>query len=244
MIGALAFPETFIGNYIKKGDSMNRLRLIAISLSLALYPQSAKPTKPVALDSAVLRLVDGTSMICIEQVFSYAQNLIILSSGAKNLQTALRLAKLYDFPLPYEFSENTSGPTRFGLLPYQGTYKTMQELTLIEKELGGMDSDLTDSFEYLKQDFELLSIEYLAELQKNKAFMTPLIKNWSIVRNRPNSILLQWSSIANNEKEALSSMLTNFSISATLVEDLLLFLSDLVQNCPKSHKAYREGLKK
>lgn len=210
----------------------------------SLWFSESTAIQPVALDSAILRLVDGTPIICIEQVFSYAQNLIIILSGAKSLDIAQKLAGLYNFPLTCPLTETTSGPQRFGLLPYQGTYKTLKELIAIEKQTDKIDPELTNALDYLKICFEKLSIEYLEELQKNKSFMVPLIKNWGELRNRNNSLLLEWSNVSNNEKEALTQKITNLSISGSLIEDLLLFLSDLVQNCPKSHREYRENHKK
>ncbi len=201
--------------------------------------------QPIALDSAILRLVDGTQAICIEQIFAFAQNLIILLNGAKSLEIAQKLAQVYQFPLPLILDETTSGPERFGLIAFKDHYETIQDLITIEHNAGGMEApELKNAFEYLKINFEKISIEYLEELQNSKQLMMPLIKNWSILRNRQDSILLEWSQIHKNEKEALSARLTNFTISGRLIEDLLLFLSDLVQNCPKSHRSYREALKK
>ncbi len=222
---------------------MKHFSWLTLLLSLTIWQPPAKSIQPIALDSAILRLIDGTQAICIEQIFSYAQNLIILVNGAKSLEIAQKLALIYDFALPFPLTKDSSGPEHFGLLPFQNEYKTIHELVEIETKTGEMDAALKESFEYLKINFEKLSIEYLEELQKGKQLMVPLIRNWSQLRNKQDSILLEWSQIQNNEKEALTKRLTSFTISARLIDDLLLFLSDLVQNCPKSHRAYREALK-
>ncbi|HAU30181.1 TPA: hypothetical protein DCW54_00890 [Candidatus Dependentiae bacterium] len=223
---------------------MKRRFWLTTFLLISGWQPISRTIQPVALDSAILRLVDGTQAICIEQIFSYAQNLIMLLNGAKSLDIAQKLALVYDFPLPFPLTAYSSGPDKFGLIPFKNTYKTIQELIELEKTMGEMDAALKESFKYLKIDFEKLSIEYLEDLQKGKQLMMPLIKNWSILRNREDSILLEWSQIENNEKETLTKRLTKFTVSGRLIEDLLLFLSDLVQNCPKSHRSYREALKK
>lgn len=217
---------------------MKKLMLGMLLLAAPVTTQA----KRVDLDSTLLKLVDGTEYIGIGEIFNFAGNIINLLHGA-HLKTALQLQKAYGLHFPEPIEEYVGENGKVGMIWFRDHYATMKELAEYEQE-HPEDPELIDAIERACGHFEKFSEDYVEEIETAKDIMIKIIANWAKLRERPDSMMLDWSEVEGQERDSLYKTMTTFEVFDTFLEDLLLFLKDLVQNCPKSHKYYRESLKK
>lgn len=211
-------------------------------LFLTVLSQQAKQLPPVNLGIDLLSFVDGTDYICIKEIFNFANNNINLIHGT-TLEVALKLEKLYNLDLPEPIASYTHDNNHVGLIWFKDGYYSIKQLKEYEVTHPN-DPDLAQAVTHCCSHFEKFSEDYVAEIETAKAIMIKIIKSWSELRNRPDSLLLRWSQVSGSERDSLYKTMTSFAIFDIFLDDLLLFLKDLVQNCPKSHKQYREQHKK
>lgn len=217
--------------------------LLSTFLAMGITSLVYAPQEKIFLDSGVLKFVDGSAFIDVGQIMFYGKNNIMLLNGTKSLSLAEKLAAEYELDLPVPLAEGNKKPGRIGLIWFDGEYYTIKELVAIEKTGTADPKKLEAALSCACEHFDKLSEDYIQQIQAGKEFMLKLIKQWSELRNVPNTLLLNWSNLNGNERESLFKEIKSFEILNTFFDDLLLFLADLVQNCPKSHKAYRESLK-
>lgn len=217
------------------------MKKLALGLLLLVAPLTVE-AKRVDLDSRLLKLVDGTEYIGIGEIFNFAGNIIGLLHGT-HLKTALQLGKAYDLAFPEPLEDYVDENGKVGMIWFKDRYATMKELAEYEKEFPN-DPELADAIERACHHFEKFSEDYVEEIETAKDIMIQIIANWAKLRERSDSMMLDWSKVEGQERDSLYKTMTTFKVFDTFLEDLLLFLKDLVQNCPKSHKNYRESLKK
>lgn len=224
---------------MKKLLVLSTLLLTSIALTCQGNNNAPTRTMPIALDSTVLNFVDGTSFIDVGNIFTFGKNILMLLNGAKDLKYAQSTASHYNFSLPKPLVVDADT----GVVPvvfYKDRYYTVKEMVEIEKSGTEDPSALHAALMHAGSHFEKLSEDYVEEIQVAKHFMVSLIHHWSKLRNRPDTILLTWANVnPNEEKSSMYKTVTSFEKLDKLFSDLLLFLADLVQNCPKSHKNYR-----
>lgn len=210
-------------------------------LSLGLTTQIRTDYEPIYLNSTILSLVDG-KFINAQEIFRYAKNLLMLRTGGKSVKMAEDLAKAYNFNLPHPLAEYNKRPGRIGLIFYKNEYLTIEELAKLE--VAGDDPvELKKALELALTYFDRLSEDYVTQIQVAKDYMVKLIDQWSVLRNTPETLMLNWSKLNCSERESMHTSLTSFKVLNTFLGELLLFLADLMHNCPKSLKKYRDSLK-
>ncbi|HBY05442.1 MAG: hypothetical protein UV38_C0003G0078 [candidate division TM6 bacterium GW2011_GWE2_42_60] len=222
---------------------MKKTYLFCASLSFLLTLNSQAKLAPIAMDSTILHFVDTASFIDIKQIFGYANNLIGERTGYKTVELAEQATAAYGIDLPLPLAGNQANLSRIGIILYQNRYTTIHELAELERSQQGDPEELKLALKRAVTAFEKFSADYIEEIQVGKAYMVKLIDQWSILRDRPDTPLCEWSKLNHNETTSMHQTMTSFHIFDRLLDDLLIFLADLVQNCPKSHKAYRESLK-
>lgn len=198
----------------------------------------------IELDSAILKFVDGTDFINVGNIIGYGRNIKIIVEGATNPGIAKKLAEAYEFALPLPLEEFNRSQERWGLVLYDGYYYSAREIEAIEASQKGDPVLLEAALVHAISHFEKISVDYIEEIQVGKAYMVKLIENWSKLRNRQDTILLNWSRIDHSERESLHNSINDFKTLNRFFSDLELFLMDLVQNCPRSHRAYRDSIAK
>lgn len=216
--------------------------LLSVFLTLGVAPFAHSTQEKIVLDSSILKFVDGI-FIDVGQIMFYGKNLIMLLNGAKTLGMAEKLATAYELTLPEPLDKGNKKEGRYGFVWYEGEYYTIKEMVEIEKSSDAQPEKIQEALLLTRDHFDKLSQDYIQDIQVGKEFMVKLIAQWSILRKVPETLLLNWSNLNGTERESLSQTITSFRILDGLLSDLLLFLADLIQNCPKSHKAYRESLK-
>lgn len=210
-------------------------------LGLGLTNQIRTDYEPIYLNSTILSLVDG-KFINAQEIFRYAKNLLMLRTGGKSVKMAEDLATAYNFDLPLPLAEYNKRPGRIGLILYKDEYLTIEELAKLEAA-GDDPVELKKALELALTYFDKLSQDYVAQIQVAKDYMVKLIDQWSVLRNTPETLMLNWSKLNCSERESMHASLTSFRVLNTFLGELLLFLADLMHNCPKSLKKYRDSLK-
>lgn len=200
-----------------------------------------KSDDSVEFTSPFLALVDGTNLIDIKALRKFAQDILALVNGAP-LKFIDHLQKEYTLilPEPIEQYANTTG--KIGIIWFNNNYRTLKWLRAYEKQTPH-DAHLKEALHTACQYFVIFSEQYIAEVEAAKGIMIEIIKEWCNLRKRPQSALLEWANVNGNERDALFKNMTNIEIFDNFTGDLLLFLKDLIRNCPKSYEKYQEEMK-
>lgn len=220
-------------------------RYLAITLFCAgMMGISCHGRDGIKLDSAILRLIDGR-FINVGMIIGYGRNVSMLVNGAKKTDLSLvqQVAAAYQLDLPYDLAEGNREQARIGLIWYQGRYHTVKDMIEIERSGTANPDELNDALMHAATHFDQFSKDYVQDIQTAKNYMVKLIDQWATLRNRPDTILRDWSKQEGGERDSIYNTMTSFTRFGIFVDDLLLFLRDLSENCPKSYKAYRESMK-
>jgi hypothetical protein len=132
--------------------------------------------------------------------------------------------------------------TLVGVLKFKNNPITIKELVEIE-HLHGNDEDyrphIQASFKEALRTFEDMSDAHLKEVKGTKEMTMPLIHQWSVQRNLPETLLLEWSKVEEgHEQEHFRQAITSFTLFDGFLEDLKTFLNDFMHSCPKSLQNY------
>ena len=176
----------------------------------------------IDLDSHILRFVDGTSFIHIGNIMVTGKNILQL---------------LNKKPMLY--------------FKVDGSYKTVEDLAQLERNLyenRALDETYKESLEKARQQalsiFNNMTQQYADEIRAGKEYMVQLIDVWAERRDRLDTHLRKWASLnEEDEEKALNTGLPNFQEIEIFLQDLITFLADLVQNCPKSYQQYLNSIK-
>lgn len=218
--------------------------LLACSLiaGVTLYANDAvdKHDQPVYFDNFFISFIDGTNFINIQSILEFGQRLVALMRKSP-VDYAEKLHKVFKLNLPHPLARHTEG-SKVGLVWFKDAYWGTKDLRAYEKS-NPNDPALKAALTHACSHFERFSEEYVGEIDAAKGIMIQIITQWSELREKPTSMLLDWSKVEGLERDSLYGTMTTFEIFDTFLSDLLLFLKDLVRNCPKSYHKYQEQLK-
>jgi hypothetical protein len=201
----------------------------------------AEKHEPVHFSSFFIKFIDGTDYIDIGSIFNFAQHILLIVQGG-NVDAIKKLQKEYNLVLPHALDDYADAKGKVGMIWFKDNYYTLKELRDYEKE-HAQDADFKKALHAAAHHFEKFSEDYVTEIESAKGIMVQIIEQWSKLRHKPETMLLDWSKIDNVEKDKLYETMTTFEIFDSFLVDLLLFLKDLVQNCPKSYQKYKEQMK-
>lgn len=202
--------------------------------------RSAK-NQPIAFNSTLLKLVDGTPNIEIGEIFFFARNVLALISGTKPSH-AQKIQEAFDLEMPQGFFDDLQQLNKVGFIYIDDKGYSLKELLQHENQ-HGIDEFAHNGLIKACQVFEKIAQDYEEDIDAAKPIMVKIISDWSTLRQRPNTVLLEWSRVETSDRDGLYKIMDSCHTLNIFLHDLLLFLQDLVQNCPKSHKLYREQLK-
>jgi len=174
--------------------------------------------KPITIDDPVLNMLDGTDFIHIGNMKYIGNQLMDMLSKRPQLYFKV-----------------------------DGTYRTIRELSALEQsyeDAGELTGEVQEALDEARREalhvFVAISEPYVEEIKAAKGYMTKIIKNWSEKRECPDTYLLAWAELEDNEEEALYQGIRSCRELEIFVTDLSTFLLDLIKNCPKSLKQYNE----
>jgi hypothetical protein len=215
--------------------------LLALLILSNTFTCVAEKHEPVHFSSFFINFIDGTSYIDIGSIFNFAQRILLIVQGG-NVETIKKLQKEYNLTFPHALEEYADMKGKVGMIWFKDTYHTLKELRDYEKN-NPHDAEFTKALHHAGSHFEKFSEDYVTEIESAKGIMVQIIEQWSKLRHKPNTMLLDWSKVDSVERDALYETMTTFEIFDSFLVDLLLFLKDLVQNCPKSYQKYKEQAK-
>lgn len=123
-----------------------------------------------------------------------------------------------------------------GAYQFNGKQHTVEQLAEFE-QMHGNSPELEKILKEVVEDFIALSEPFMKQARGTKHFMIHLIEEWVNKRNRPGSQLLNWHRAEEGKEfEALRTEITSFTELIAFCKDLIVFMGDLMYNCPKAFK--------
>lgn len=118
---------------------------------------------------------------------------------------------------------------------------TFKEVISLESQLSATERAQVLAM-FIKQ-FVNTAKPYLADIQLARPVISPAIQEWSITRNRRDSLLSMFDSndFNNNAHDALVNRIHSLADMDRFLEDLHLFLLDFTNSLPKSSQQYYEA---
>lgn len=142
-----------------------------------------------------------------------------------------------------------------GAYNYKNNFYGSRDLAKIEEQLEEQKNNLSQEI-YVQEkqilntilsivlnDFKSISYEFEDILKEAKTIVSGFIKESCMQRNRPDSLLIQWSQTAEGtEFEAFKKEITNFKKFDQFCIDLFNFFSDLIESCPKAKQVFENRI--
>jgi len=203
--------------------------------------ESADKNDKILFSSVYIRFVDGTQFIDIGQMLNFARHMLAILNGAP-IKIIKKLQKEYSLTLQHPFETHISENEKTGFIWFDGSYRTLKWLREYEKN-SPKTPEYKEALTQACNHFIQFSADYVVEIETAKGIMVKIINEWSELRNKPNTLLLDWSNLEGAERDDLFKTMTSFEVFDIFLCDLLLFLKDLVHNCPKSYQKYQEQMK-
>lgn len=125
---------------------------------------------------------------------------------------------------------------------FKGEKQTLKSLIELEErnQFSAQDKDTFSQLFQLAKDYaEKVNTVLLADAQGTHEFMIKLIKEFCLKRNRPHSELLKWKKGA--EIEQYRKNVVSFKTFYIFSSDLMHFIVDLINSCPKAKKMYLDA---
>jgi len=210
------------------------MRTLYICLALVTTPAMSSQTvyTPIELNRDIIRLIDGKAFGVSGETIGALYKMI---RDIQNIQLGRRMPD----------------GERIGMYTFEGKQHTIQSLIAIEKEIKEALNDNTPGVEESKQELdELLKImrsdfmrivsPFIAEARSAKDPLVVLIQEECSKRQRPHSLLLEWAALMDDEFSNFERQVTNFQIFDSFCKDLIDFKKDLMHNCKKARKQFKE----
>lgn len=197
------------------GIFVRSITFIALFISTQLVP-----SQPIVLSSEIVKLIDGKSY----GVTGYKIKLM--------LQLLLKLNTI----------QGTGKSGEEGLYLFEGKKYTLAQLTDLEATMGqAQQSSLAKLLEEVKTDFESKVSPFMEDARGAKAQLFALIQESCRKHERTDSFLHTWADAAEgHETEAIHSQLPSFKSLSQFCVDLMMFLKDMINSCPKAVAQYQE----
>ncbi len=200
----------------------------------SIHATPSNASGKVILDSKMLAIVDGSIIDAdtIEMIRKFQRKIIELLIG--DLQNDGKRIGHYQFQAKnYGIHE---------LVTKEIEYQPKRNGNPVNPK---PQEELAQLLEQAKDDFIITSDEFRIMIAGQKPTMAMLVKDSCTKRNRLDSLLLKWSELSEDEEiPVFRKNVPNFAVLKSFYLDLLNFLKDLVDNCPKAHRQFEQRVKK
>jgi hypothetical protein len=204
-------------------------------MALLLFASTLRSKEAVILESPVLKLVDGTffNADTIEQMRNFQRLILALILG-----------------------DQTPDGSRVGRYEYKGKKYGIHALALIEQQMNQSSSaespemvedaqQLLVTLQEAKNDFIKLSEEFKSMAQGAKQTMVKLIEESCSKHGRLDSVfLILVRAKDDNETTTFDMHVVSLTLLESVCIDLLNFLNDLINSCPKANMQFKLRLEK
>lgn len=182
------------------------------------------------LTSSVLKIIDGFSMAIDGKRVGFM------------LHVRKEIRKMhYGIPL-------NNGELQ-GIYSYAGKPVSIHQMMNIQdsaiqsgdvEELKSVD----EALKVIKKDFIGKIHEFIGMARGSKGPLFTLIREFCERRKRPDSLLLRWGAAADGDEDrCFNRDITNFSIFDAFCADLVQFIEDLINSCPKAWAQFNQLVK-
>jgi hypothetical protein len=137
-----------------------------------------------------------------------------------------------------------NGSEFIGHYTYKNQKYSIHQLSQLEEVTTNPD-ELTPLLVQAKHDFIEATQAFAKNIKTAKKLVLSLMTEFCERRNRPNSLILSWAKTnGGNEEHVFNQVITSFKVYDVFLDDLTLFLKDLINSCPKARQQYQEWQKK
>lgn len=209
-----------------------RLKKALFLLPLFVYAITHAIEKNVLLESAVIKLADGTMI--------NADKIEFIRKFSRTLRSLL-------------LGDQLANGQRKGKYFFDGKWHSIESLARIEHELMASnraeDNEkrlaLEELLTHAKADFIVQSTEFIESGRGAKSIMVVLIQEDCQKRNRLDSPLLDWAKTKEGQESTMfDHQVINFGLYYHFLTDLVTFLSDLIYSCPKAEMQFKDRVAK
>jgi hypothetical protein len=189
--------------------------ILSVSMLLELKLISTQAPTKIMLDSKILEMFDGVPFAldgdAFDDMLHVRKALHNMLIGKKNPQT----------------------DAMEGVYTYQNRLYSINELAVIESA-GESGQAFKDLLLTAKNDLATIAEPFMQRARGTKHFLLPILTDWSKKRTREASLLLKWHhEEEGKELEIFRQDITSFNKLKGFCDDLVLFMEDLMYNCPK-----------
>lgn len=214
---------------------MNRSLLLVALASSVFYMVAPDQQNSVTLNPVIIGLVDGLPFgingELVGAIYKMARDIQALQSGRR--------------------TENG----RVGMFTFQGKAHTIRTLAELEisiahelqtadeaqrRQLLAKQKAINEILKEAKQNFATIVGPFIAHARGAKEPMFMLISESCSKRDRINSLLFNWAKSNEDEMVSFDKSVTSFVLFDEFCTDLVNFLGDMVQNCPKARGQFEK----
>ena len=207
---------------------MNKQSLFMLTAVAAII---IAPTRPIVLQTSVIRLLDGVWPAFDGDTF-YKMSWLMVR---------------YDTMLNGKII-NKETKERLGLYKFQDKQYSIKELADIEqknKDDQKIQQELQDVLKIVKKEFIDLNKVFIKQIQSQKQFVIKIMQESCERRGVPNSYMLKWADTPfGKEEESFNADMETFGVLNKFMFELRNFLGDLFESCPKGYAQYLEIVRK
>lgn len=205
---------------------MNTLRILTVLTILSITP-SLYPDK---LKSSIINILDGVSY----------------GMDGETLYSITWLIGQYDSMLNGKVIDKAT-KKREGIFTLRGVKCTAKDLVEYEKSSNDAQThqELDKLLHIEKDRFIDLNKAFIKSVQGNKPLILKLMHESCTLHGTPESFMLKWADTPfGQEQESFDKNMPSHAVFTTFLVELVNFLGDLYESCPKGRAQYLELLKK
>jgi len=206
---------------------MNKKALIFLPLAM-LIPT---PSNTIVLQSSILRLLDGV-WFALDGDTLYKMSWLIV-----RLETMLN-GKLV----------NRETKERLGIYKFNNKSYSIKELADLEQKEAKnpqIQKQLQDLLTSIKKEFIEINRGFIKDIQGNKPLIIKIMRESCERRGVPNSFMLRWADTPFGQEDvSFDKNMKSFVELHRFMGELINFMSDIFESCPKGYAQYLEIIKK
>lgn len=116
-----------------------------------------------------------------------------------------------------------------------------QAMSVLKKEQDAYQQELAPVFIKVKEDVLKVLAPFSKKIKGAKKFLYKLVEEFCQKRQKPQSFLLNWATIADGQEFVIfNKTMTNCNMLDSFSTDLTMFLKDVIDSCPKGWQQFLE----
>lgn len=197
---------------------------IVTSQLVAQEPTTLNHPQLMTLTNPFIHLLDGVTFmldgVAIHQMLITLRKVMHMQAGQKD------------------------GTKMIGHYSFNNEKYSIKQLAEIEKLYPG-NPQLLATLEFAKHDFIKTTEPFIKGIEPAKKLLLSLIDEFCQLRHRPDSVILAWTHAQSGcEAKVFNHEIQDFAKFNVFLNDLTLFLKDLIHSCPKAREQYKEWYNK